>query len=243
MSRARLLLAMVLATTALTCGDVPVTAPADSTIRLIANPTFIAANGGVSVVTAIVVEPAGTFVPDGTEVFFFTNLGTIEPSRQTKDGVARVNFVADSRSGTANVTAISGGASSGGGGEGGGGDVEIVIGSARPERIVVTANPPGMRSNGFSQITANVFDDNGNPVANVPVIFTVGSGSVGGPEYLDSGGSQQFTDTNGQAFDTLRSRRPLSEGGDATVTATAADGTTATVTVEINGGEPTVTPP
>ena len=67
------------------------------------------ANGGVSVVTAILVEPAGTFVPDGTEVFFFTNLGRVDASGKTINGVARVNFVSDARSGKATVTAISGG--------------------------------------------------------------------------------------------------------------------------------------
>jgi hypothetical protein len=78
-------------------------------MSLIANPTFVIANGGTSVVTAILVEPAGTFVPNGTEVFFFTNLGRIDASGKTVNGVARVNFVSDARSGHATVTAISGG--------------------------------------------------------------------------------------------------------------------------------------
>ena len=46
-------------------------------------PEFVIANGGVSVVTAILVEPAGTFVPDGTEVFFFTDLGRVDASGKT----------------------------------------------------------------------------------------------------------------------------------------------------------------
>jgi hypothetical protein len=64
---------------------------------------------GISVVSAILVEPAGTFVPDGTEVFFFTDLGRVDEVGKTRNGVARVNFVSDARSGTATVTAISGG--------------------------------------------------------------------------------------------------------------------------------------
>ena len=81
------------------CESVPLTAAPGTSMTLIANPTFVIANGGVSVVTAILVEPAGTFVPDGTEVFFFTDLGRVDSSGKTVNGVARVNFVADARSG------------------------------------------------------------------------------------------------------------------------------------------------
>ena len=81
------------------CESVPLTAAPGTSMTLIANPTFVIANGGVSVVTAILVEPVGTFVPDGTEVFFFTDLGRVDSSGKTVNGVARVNFVADARSG------------------------------------------------------------------------------------------------------------------------------------------------
>ena len=91
------------------CEAVPLTSSPGTNLTLIANPEFVAANGGRSLVTAILVEPAGTFVPDGTEVFLVTNLGQIEASAKTVNGVARAWFVADSRSGRATVTAISGG--------------------------------------------------------------------------------------------------------------------------------------
>jgi hypothetical protein len=246
MSKARLIVAVALAAANMTCGDAPLTAPAGSTVFLLANPPWVVANGGVSVVTAVITEPAGTFVPDGTEVFFFTDLGRIEASRQTKDGVARVNFVADSRSGTANVTAVSGGPAQATPAEGessgsgtGSASVAIEIGSARPELIVVTANPQGIRSQGgSSRIIANVFDESGNAVANVPVIFTVSAGTTETPagvgEYLDSGSAQQFTNSNGQAFDTLRSGRPLSDSALVTVTATTPNGTDGSTQVAIN---------
>jgi len=239
-----LIVGVALAALNVSCGDVPLTAPAGSTVSLIANPPFIVANGGVSVVTAVVVEPVGTFVPDGTEVFFFTDLGTIEGSRQTKDGVARVNFVAGTLSGTANISAISGGPGTGGGEGGtssgtGNASVTVVIGSARPARLLVSADPPAMRSNGASQLRANVFDENGNPVSSVPVIFTVSAtnstgGAVGVGEYVVSGGSQLFTDTNGQVFDTLLSRRPLSDSALVTVTASTPNGITGTAIVAVN---------
>jgi Bacterial Ig-like domain (group 1) len=202
------------------CEVPPLMAPG-STIVLIANPEFIVANGGVSVITAIVSEPAGTFVPDGSVVLFFTNLGRIDPQGKTVDGVARVNLVADSRSGRATVTGVAAGGGgpvpSGvtGGGEGSDSQ-EVMIGSALPRSVVLTANPPTIRGGGSSTIIANVFDEFGNPVANVPVIFSV-SGLLGAS--LESGGSQKFTDTNGQAFDTLRTR---------------AVGTTGTATVAVN---------
>jgi hypothetical protein len=227
------LLLALLALTQPTCEQAPMTAPAGSTLTIFANPTFIVANGGVSVISALVVEPAGTTVPDGTVVMFFSTLGQIEPQGQTKQGVARVNLVADSRSGTAQVTATTGDqtATIDGG---------VAIGSALPSLVVVTADPPAIRSNQWSAITANVFDADGNPVAHVPVILSVegvglpggGVGDVG--ESLDSGGAQLFTDTNGQVFDTLRSRRPLSDSADVTVTATTANGTTGSTSVSIN---------
>jgi hypothetical protein len=229
-SRWGLVALLVLATA--TCEQAPMTAPVGSTLAVFANPTFIVANGGVSVISASVIEPAGTTVPDGTVVLFFTTLGQIPPQGETKDGVARVNLVADSRSGTAQVTATSGDQSvtvDGG----------VAIGSALPARVVVSADPTVMRSTGWSNITANVFDDNGNPVAHVPVIFSVSGGSTDGTligvgETLDSGGRQLFTDTNGQAFDVLRSQRPLSESATVSVTATTANGISGSVQVTIN---------
>jgi hypothetical protein len=209
-------------------------------VFLVANPPFVVANGGVSVVTAVVTEPAGTFVPDGTEVFFFTDLGRIEASRETKDGVARVNFVADSRSGFANVTAVSGGPAQTTGGEDGGStasgtgsaSVQIVIGSALPVQVVLNANPNSVTTSTPSRIVANVFDENGNPVKNVPVVFSLDGGS--GAETLDSGGGQTFTDSNGQAFDTLRTGAGSAVLRTVTVTATTSNGTTASVSVGVN---------
>jgi len=228
MSKTRTGVLAVLAVALVTCEQVPMTAPPGSTLTVFANPPFIVANGGVSVISALVIEAAGTTVPDGTVVKFFTTLGRIDDEGQTRGGVARVNLVSDSRSGTAQVTAVTGDQTATI--EGG-----VAIGSALPAQVLVSANPAVMRSNQWSSITANVFDDNGNPVANVPVIFDVSSsGTTGNGETLDSGGAQLFTDTNGQVFDTLRSRRPLSEFAVATVTATTANGVPGSTSVTIN---------
>jgi hypothetical protein len=57
---------------------------------------------------AIVTEPAGTDVPDGTVVLWTTTLGHVDPETRTQRGIARNRLIADSRSGEATVTAQSG---------------------------------------------------------------------------------------------------------------------------------------
>jgi len=244
------------------CESVPLTAAPGTSMSLIANPEFVVANGGVSVVTAILVEPAGTFVPDGTEVLFFTNIGRVDASGKTTNGVARVNFVSDARSGKATVTAISGGpapaptatpaatqsgvtASAAGvtaaaaavGVSAAAGQnsatVEISIGSTLPARVLVAANPQRITSPRQSTITATVFDQFGNPVQNVPVSFSISGSLI--EETLASGGAPLFTDSNGQARDTLVTKAPA--GGlqkTVTVAATTANGIEGSVTVFID---------
>ena len=227
------------------CEAVPLTAAPGTSLTLIANPEFVPANGGRSLVTAILIEPAGTFVPDGTEVFLFTNLGQIEASVKTVNGVARTYFVSDSRSGRATVTAISGGpapapsasASPGTGTGGTTGDgsatATITIGSALPTRVLVSASPQRITTPRQATISANVFDEFGNPVQNVPVVFSVDGSLI--EETLDSGGTPLFTDSSGRVSDTLRTKAPV--GGvqkTVTVTATTANGIDGTVTVFVD---------
>jgi hypothetical protein len=246
------------------CESVPLTAAPGTDMKLIANPEFEIANGGVSVVTAILVEPAGTFVPDGTEIFCFTNLGRVDRSGKTVDGVARVNFVSDARSGTATVTCTSGGPAPApapsptptpAGTVGGvtasatttprvvaatdvaaaenSATVEIAVGNALPDRVIVTANPQVLSNARSSTIVANVLDANGNPVQNVPVSFSLDSAATA--ERLETGGALQYTNSNGQVFDTLRTQAPFGLAqATVTVTATTANGIAGTVRVFID---------
>lgn len=112
---------------------------------------------------------------------------------------------------------------------------EVLIGNTNASSIRVSAFPPRLTDSRTSQITASVFDANGNPVAGVPVFFTVLSGTTIGPaptpgptpvatpvgtptpppagdapifEHVDSQGQPVFTDSNGQAHDVLRTRYP-----------------------------------
>jgi len=115
-----------------------------------------------------------------------------------------VNLVSDTRSGTATVTAISGGDATGGV------TVDVVIGSARPASVLVTADPIRIVDPRFTRLVATVFDENGNPVANVPVVFTVQqtSTTADATESMQSGSVPIFTDSNGQARDELLTSYP-----------------------------------
>jgi Bacterial Ig-like domain (group 1) len=215
----------------LTCNQAILTAPPGSTLTLFANPEFIPASGGRSTISALAIEPAGTPVADGTVVQFFTNLGSIDAQGKTNDGVARVTLVADSRSGTATVSAFSGGpavAASPGTGTSGGGSatVTVVIGSALPSRVQVTADPVRIAPDGprESLIRAFVVDANGNPVAHVPVVFSVTQPAGASPtESLDSAGAPVYTDNSGVAEDTLSTRYdPTDAAKTVTVAAVAA---------------------
>jgi hypothetical protein len=267
MSKMKAAAAAGLALLAVSCEEAPMTAPAGTSMFLQCNPPFVAANGGTSVVTALLTEPAGTLVPDGTVVLFFTTLGRIDEEGKTNNGVARVNFVADSRSGTATVTAYSGGpapapsaspttssdasvsasahvsaaaagntATSSTGSGTGTASITIDIGSALPALVLVSANPSVLAGSRQATIVANVFDAKGNPVQNVPVIFSVSTAAaVPLQEFLSSGGAPQYTDSNGQAFDTLITRAPNGTTQKrVTVTATPAQGEAGEVEVAVN---------
>jgi hypothetical protein len=198
----------------LSCQSI-LTAPAGSEMTLVVNPEFVEAHGGVAVVSALLIEtPAtlGTPVADGTVVQFFTNLGRIEEQGRTNDGVARVNFISDARSGLATITAVSGGASA---------TAEITVGSRRPARVIVTATPQRILESRSSQILAVVLDEDGNPVPNVPVFFS----TTGTTEFMESAGQPVFTDNDGRARDVLRTRYPRDAASKTVeVTATAANG-------------------
>jgi hypothetical protein len=243
MIQARKGLLLLCFATQLTCASGLFTAPPGATLTCNANPPFVAANGDVSLISVLIIEPAGFPVPDGTVTQLFTTLGRIDPQTKTKDGIARANFVSDSRSGVASITAVSGGppvapsaspSPVGGGVSSGSGScaTTVTIGSARPARVQVVPNPPRLASNRCTTITANVYDADGNPVFNVPIIFSVSSPTS---EYFQSGSIPIFTDTNGQSSDVMCTRRPRDDPQTTvTVTATPPLGAAGTTTVTIN---------
>jgi len=201
----------------MTCDSVPLTAPTNSTIALTAGSTVLPV-GGTTVLTAEVIEPAGTAVHNGTTVRFFTSLGRVDPvEAQTRNGIATTTFFAGESSGLADVRATSGGAggtstsapSTGNGNGngnttttpsassgGGGASLQIMIGAAAIETVTVRANPATVPQNGGTvQVVATVTGTNGRLLANIPVTFSASHGS------LSSGTA--LTDAAGEAHVTL----------------------------------------
>ena len=216
----------------LACEGAYLTAPPGSTIALIATPNSIPSHGGVSELTAIVTESIGTDVPDGTVVFWSTNLGHVDPETRTTRGVARNRLVSDSRSGTATVIAFSGGgvvpvpsptASPSTPGTttpsttltppttrppGGGGatqqTVQVEIGNVLVRTIQMRAVPSRITTSNSTHVIATVLDDAGNPVPDVPVFFEVIENADF--DFFDFNGPIH-TNNNGEAEAVLRTRR------------------------------------
>ena len=216
------------------CDKVPLTAPTGSVITLIAANSNVPLNGEVEIVATVIengttstgtgtgtgtgttsstTAGAGTPVQNGTLVSFTSTLGTIEPSEaRTNNGQVRVKFRSNGQSGTATITAFSGGAS---------GKLEnLKVGAAAAERVLVSANPQTLgASGGTALITARVEDVSGSGLSGVPVTFTTDAGTLTA--------TTAATDQNGVATTTLNTTRQ------AIVTANVA-GKTATVTVGLN---------
>ncbi len=194
----RAVCALLLAALLPACGQAIITAPVGSTMAISVNPPFIAAQGDAAIVSVLVIEPAGTPVPDGTVIQFFTTLGTIQEQAKTNDGVARVNLISDSRSGTAKVTAFSGPATI---------SADVIIGATRPTRVVpvlLDARINLSLGQTIGDFKVTVFDANGNPVSRVPVRFSV----LDNPA-LDTilDGPDVFTDNNGDAANRVQTKR------------------------------------
>jgi len=200
---------LLLVASAAACDKVPLTAPTESTILLFANGSSVPLTGGVDV-TATVTEKPGTPVQNGTLVTFTTTLGRIDPAEaRTNNGRVTVRLVGDGRSGTAKVTALSGGATKG--------ELEIPIGGAAADNLILRAEPSSVgQFGGTVQVIATVRDATGNAVVGIPVTFATTAGSLSP--------SNVQTDTNGEA------RTSLTTAQEAKVTASAGS-KTADVTV------------
>jgi len=245
------------------CAGVPLLAPSGSTISAFAQPESVAAHGGVSVINAIVVSPEGLPVHDGTVVQFFSNIGTVDREAKTNGGVARANFIADDRSGDANIQVCSGGVAtvtpvttvpgtttppttttfSGTGStvqalsttEGTPCDeVTVRVGNVNVDVVFIRAEPSRLTTSRSTHVIATVYDSAGNPVPNVPVMFSVGQPGL---EFVESQGRPVFTNNNGEAADVAHTREdcPASNPCDDhfKVTATVPTGQSATVNIGI----------
>src|SRR3954467_12178911 len=223
------------------CDKVPLVAPSGSVITLFAAANTVPLNGDVEIAANVLengtTQPApctpgtttpgtgttgttsttsagaGTPVQNGTLVSFTATIGRLEPSEaRTTNGQVRVRFFPGNQSGTATITAFSGGAS---------GKLEnLKVGSAAVERLIVSASPQTLPPGGGpSTITARVEDVSGAGIPGVPVTFTTDQGSLNPPTAT--------TDSTGVATTILNAPRT------AKVTASVA-GKTADVSVGLS---------
>ena len=205
---------------AVACDKVPLLAPQESTITLSSASTVVQANGTTQI-HAIVIEPSGTPVHDGTTVLFTTNLGTLLPvEARTQNGVATVQFLGNGQSGKATIKALSGGSASEA--------LELSVGAGASGRVSVTANPASVpAAGGTTTISAAVVDASGNPLSGVPVSFSTTAGTFSSVVVnSDASGTARTTLTTNQA---------------ASVTATAGSTTSAPVAITVAAARPTVT--
>jgi len=225
---------------AVACDKVPLLAPTGSVISVFASANTVPLNGDVEIIanviengtaqsapttptngtpgtgttgtTSTTTTGAGTPVQNGTLVSFTTTIGRIEPSEaRTSNGQVRVRFFSGNQSGTATITAFSGGAS---------GKLEnLKVGAAAVERVTLSASPQTLPpGGGTATITARVEDASGLGLSGIPVTFTTDNGSLNPPTAT--------TDSNGVATTSLNAPRT------AKVTANVA-GKTADVTVTL----------
>lgn len=201
------------------CDQVDFTAPEESALTLSVSPTSVPANG-LATLTVVGTRANGAPLPDGTVVRFITNnIGAITPNPvETKDGVATARFRASTRSGIAQITAVSGDITSE--------PIEIEIGEARVRSIILTATPSTLpQGGGTVELRAFVRDEAGNPMTGVQVFFDSTTGT------LQSNGRPVRTDSSGVARDRLTTNL------DATVTVqTNVAAITDTLDIEVGPG-------
>jgi hypothetical protein len=224
LSRISLGCAALLALVATGCDKVPLTAPTGASVFISTASTFVP-TGGTTQVTAFIAESGGTQVQNGTMVHFSTNLGRMDPvDVQTTNGYAVTTFIAGDSAGVADVRANSG---SIGGSTSGTGDtatttssnmVQITVGAAAVESVVLAANPGSVPPDGGTvDLLATVVAANGRSLQGILVTFTSSEGQLAS--------STAVTDANGQARTTLTTNRTAS------VTASAGAKTSTAITV------------
>ena len=202
----------------------PLLAPSGSIITLQTTATALPVNGSTDIIAQLI-EPAGTPPQRGTLVSFTTTLGSIEPSQAETDisGRVVVKFLAGGGSGTATISAISGGVAVVAANA-----LRILVGTAAVGSVRVSANPTLLpATGGSSTITAQALDINGNPLSSAPVNFSTTAGT------LDQGFA--ITDQSGLASTVLRTSTQA--------TVTAAIGAQAGSTTPPPTGTPTTPTP
>ena len=212
------------------CDKVPLLAPTGSVITLFPVTTTVSLNSEVTIIATVIENGqapgatgsgtttgsragAGTPVQNGTLITFTTTIGRIEPAEaRTHNGQVSVNLITTGASGTARITAYSGGASS---------FADLKVGTAAAGRVLITTTPQALgASGGTVQVTASVTDEGGSPLSGIPVTFATDRGSLTP--------STATTDPSGTATSSLTTTAT------AKVTATAGSIKSSEATVTVN---------
>ena len=203
----RPLLALLAASLALAaaCDKVPLLAPTGSVITLFPVTTTVSLNSEVTIIATVIENGsapagtgagsgtttttrtgAGTPVQNGTLITFTTTIGRIEPSEaRTHNGQVSVKLITGSTSGSATITAYSGGASAQ--------ITNLKIGTAAAKTVGVTTIPQSLgASGGTVQVVASVTDEGGSALSGVPVTFSTDKGSIS-PSTVTTDGSGTAT--------------------------------------------------
>lgn len=183
------------------CDKVPLLAPTGTVINLFATANTVSLNTEMEIIATAIENgsdagsgttagsaAAGTPVQNGTLISFTTTIGRIEPSEaRTHNGEVRVKLITAAQSGSATITAFSGGASKA---------LTLAVGTAAAGRVTVTSNPQTLGSSGgTATISAFVTDTGGAGVGGIPVTFTTNAGTLSS--------SVTTTDASGVATTTL----------------------------------------
>ncbi len=189
--RPAVVLAFVLAAAlAVSCDKVSPVAPTGSVLTVSANPSEIALNG-TSTITIVGRKMDGNPLNPGTQVRLSTTVGKLDSELVELDssGVATTKLRGQGRIGMATVTATSGATEAA--------TVDVQIGRSAGA-VSLQATPTSVpESGGNVSLLALVRDDQGQPLAGVPVNFSTDVGT------LKSGGAFVDTNSQGQARDTL----------------------------------------
>ena len=210
-SSGRGFLALSATTLALFCLSCEAESPAERTLgpavlQISANPTAMPVIGGSSTITIVGHEVRVSLeqVPLNGQVILTTNVGSVAERVLVVNGVGQATLRSLGRAGLASVTAtaIQGGTATL--------DPPVLIGNAEGLNIVLTANPATVVAPDLtSELLATAFDNDNNPMQDVPIIFDASAGATA------SQGSILRTNVLGQVFD----RFELRDAGSASVVA------------------------
>jgi hypothetical protein len=184
--------------------DVPFTAGPPSSLSLVAGASSLAVGGTSTTLSAEARDAQGRPVPDGTEIVFSTDRGTVSPERvPTQNGMAVTVFTSGIETGVATIRAQSGNVSA---------SRALTLIAGPPAAITVVAGQSKLPANSVSttELVITVRDAYGHAVLDGTVVVVMSS--------LGSLDNVVLATTNGVARARLRTGNIA---GDALVKATA----------------------